>query len=83
MSREWDDEAYRGDAYPCFAWGCDIAEVEVDLDTLEARVLGFWAAQDIGRAIHPVMCAGQVEGGTLQAIGWALYESVVWKDGRS
>jgi len=82
VSREWDDEAYRGDAYPCFAWGCDIAEVEVDLDTLETRVLGFWAAQDIGRAIHPVMCAGQVEGGTLQAIGWALYESVVWKDGK-
>jgi CO/xanthine dehydrogenase Mo-binding subunit len=79
---QWDDDAYRGDAYPCYAWGCDIAEVEVDLDTFETRVLGFWAAQDIGKAIHPVMCAGQVEGGTLQAIGWALYEDVVWKDGR-
>ncbi len=82
LAREWDDETYRGDAYPCYAWGCDIAEVAVDLDTLETRVVGFWAAQDIGRAIHPVMCAGQVEGGTLQAIGWALHESVVWKDGR-
>ncbi|MDB4993054.1 MAG: aldehyde oxidase [Myxococcaceae bacterium] len=78
----WDDELYRGDAYPCFSWGCDIAEVEVDLDTFETTVLGFWAAQDIGKAIHPVMCAGQIEGGTLQAIGWALYENVVWKDGR-
>jgi CO/xanthine dehydrogenase Mo-binding subunit len=79
---QWDDDTYRGDAYPCFAWGCDIAEVEVDLDTYEVKVLGFWAAQDIGKAIHPVMCAGQVEGGTLQAIGWALYEDVVWKDGK-
>jgi CO/xanthine dehydrogenase Mo-binding subunit len=82
LAREWNDETYRGDAYPCYAWACDVAEVEVDLDTLETRVLGFWAAQDIGRAIHPVLCAGQIEGGTLQAIGWALYESVVWKDGK-
>jgi CO/xanthine dehydrogenase Mo-binding subunit len=78
---QWDDATYRGDAYPCYAFACDIAEVEVDLDTFETRVLGFWAAQDIGKAINPVMCAGQVEGGTLQAIGWALYENVVWKDG--
>ncbi len=78
---QFDDVTYRGDAYPCYAWACDIAEVEVDLDTFETKVLGFWAAQDIGKAIHPLMCAGQVEGGTLQAIGWALYENVVWKDG--
>ena len=83
VQAEWNDETYRGDAYPCFAWACDIAEVEVDLDTYETRVLRFWAAQDIGKAIHPLMCAGQVEGGSLQAIGWALYENVVWsKDGR-
>jgi CO/xanthine dehydrogenase Mo-binding subunit len=81
-NNQWNDDTYRGDAYPCYAWACDIAEVEVDPDTFETKVLGFWAAQDIGKAIHPVMCAGQVEGGTLQAIGWALYESVVWKDGR-
>ncbi len=80
--RPWNDETYRGDAYPCFAWACDIAEVEVDLDTYETKVLALWAAQDIGKAINPVMCAGQIEGGTLQAIGWALYENVVWKDGR-
>jgi CO/xanthine dehydrogenase Mo-binding subunit len=82
VAAPWDDETYRGDAYPCYAWGCDIAEVEVDLDTFEVKVLGFWAAQDVGKAINPVLCAGQVEGGTLQAIGWALYEDVVWKDGK-
>ena len=82
VTTQWNDETYRGDAYPCYAWGCDIAEVEVDLDTFEVKVLGFWAAQDIGKAIHPILCAGQVEGGTLQAIGWALYEDVVWKDGK-
>jgi CO/xanthine dehydrogenase Mo-binding subunit len=78
----WDDDTYRGDAYPVFGWGCDVAEVEVDLDTFETAVVGFWAAQDVGKAIHPLMCQGQIEGGTLQAIGWALNEKIVWKDGR-
>jgi CO/xanthine dehydrogenase Mo-binding subunit len=80
-NNQWDDDTYSGDAYPCFSWACDVAEVEVDLDTLEVTVVDFWAAQDVGKAIHPVMCAGQIEGGTLQAIGWALCEDVVWKDG--
>jgi CO/xanthine dehydrogenase Mo-binding subunit len=79
---KWDDETYTGDAYPVFGWGCDIAEVEVDLDTFETAVVGFWAAADVGKAIHPVMCKGQIEGGTLQAIGWALSEKIVWKDGK-
>ena len=78
---QWDDETYKGDAYPCFAWACDVAEVEVDLDTFEVTVTNLWSATDVGKAIHPVMCKGQIEGGTLQAIGWALCEEVVWKDG--
>ena len=82
---EWvkfDDKTYKGDAYPVYGYACDVAEVEVDLDTLEVTVLGFWSATDVGKAIHPVMCKGQIEGGSLQAIGWALWENVVWKDGK-
>ncbi|WP_438038403.1 xanthine dehydrogenase family protein molybdopterin-binding subunit [Sorangium sp. So ce128] len=78
----WDDEAYKGDAYPCFGWACDVAEVEVDLDTFEVTVVDFWSAVDAGKAIHPVMCTGQIEGGSLQAIGWALSEEIVWQDGK-
>lgn len=78
---QWDDVKYKGDAYPVFGWACDIAEVEVDLDTFEVKVTDFWSAVDVGKAIHPVMCRGQLEGGALQAIGWALWEEVVWKDG--
>lgn len=81
LTKQFDEDTYTGDAYPCFSWACDVAEVEVDLDTFETRVLKLWTAHDVGRAIHPVLCAGQVEGGTLQAIGWALYEDVVWKNG--
>lgn len=78
----WDDDTYRGDAYPCFAWACDVAEVEVDLDTFEVQVTGFWSSVDVGKAIHPAMCKGQMEGGTLQAIGWALCEEVIWQGGK-
>jgi CO/xanthine dehydrogenase Mo-binding subunit len=59
-----------------------VVEVEVDLDTCETRVLGTVASADIGRAIHPVLAAGQIEGGTVQGLGWALLEDVRWKDGR-
>ena len=78
---EWDDDTYKGDAYPVFAWGCDVAEVEVDLDTWETKVLAFWTAADVGKAVNPVLCKGQLEGGALQALGWALCEEIVWKDG--
>jgi CO/xanthine dehydrogenase Mo-binding subunit len=78
----WDDVTYKGDAYPCYGWACDVAEVEVDLDTFEVTVVDFWSATDVGKAIHPLMCKGQIEGGSLQAIGWALSEEIVWQDGR-
>ncbi|MFO0758759.1 MAG: xanthine dehydrogenase family protein molybdopterin-binding subunit [Byssovorax sp.] len=78
----WDDSTYKGDAYPCFAWACDIAEVEVDLDTFEVTVLNLWSATDVGRAINPVMCKGQLEGGALQAIGWAVSEELTWNKGQ-
>ena len=79
---EWDDETYRGDAYGVFSWAALAAEVEVDLDTAETRVIRVTTAQDIGKAVHPVLAAGQIEGGTLQGLGWALWEEVRYKDGR-
>lgn len=78
----WDDDTYTGDAYPAFSWGAEVAEVEVDLDTYETTVLKITTAQDIGRAIHPVLAAGQIEGGTLQAVGYGLMEELVWDRGR-
>ena len=78
----WDDEDYQGDAYGAYAWAVYVAEVSVDTLTYEARVEDFLALQEIGRVIHPVLAMGQIEGGVLQAIGYALYENVVWRDGR-
>jgi CO/xanthine dehydrogenase Mo-binding subunit len=78
----FDDNTYRGDAYPAFGWAACVASVDVDLDTAEVTVRDVVAADDIGRVIHPVLAEGQVEGGTLQAIGYATIEEIKLKDGR-
>ncbi|MGZ8502714.1 MAG: xanthine dehydrogenase family protein molybdopterin-binding subunit, partial [Candidatus Limnocylindrales bacterium] len=78
----FDDTTYTGDAYPAFGWAAAVAEVEVDLDTCEVTVLSVVAVDDVGRVIHPVLCEGQVEGGTLQAVGYATIEEIKLRDGR-
>ena len=78
----FDDETYRGDAYPAFGWAACVASVDVDLDTGEVHVRDVVAADDIGRVIHPVLAEGQVEGGTLQAVGYATIEEIKLRDGR-
>jgi len=78
----FDEKSYQGAAYPTYAWGADVVEVAVDPDTFETRVTAAAAVCEVGRAIHPTLCAGQIEGGTLQAIGYGLMEEVKMKDGR-
>jgi CO/xanthine dehydrogenase Mo-binding subunit len=78
----WDEANYRGDAYGAYGWACDVAEVSVDPDTFVASVEKITCVQEIGRAIHPVLAAGQIEGGTAQGAGYALLENVVMRDGR-
>ncbi|MGC1129973.1 MAG: xanthine dehydrogenase family protein molybdopterin-binding subunit [Candidatus Acidiferrales bacterium] len=78
----WDDARYQGDAYGAYAWAVYVAEVSVDMRTAEVRVEDFVALQEVGKVIHPVLAAGQVEGGVAQGIGFALYENVVWREGR-
>ena len=78
----WDDERYQGDAYGAYAWAVYVAEVSVDTRTAEVRVEDFVALQEVGKVINPVLAAGQIEGGVAQGIGFALYENVVWQQGR-
>jgi CO/xanthine dehydrogenase Mo-binding subunit len=59
-----------------------VIEVEVDHDTFETTVLNITTAQDVGRAINPILAEGQIEGGTLQAVGYALMEEIVADKGR-
>jgi CO/xanthine dehydrogenase Mo-binding subunit len=78
----WDDAKYKGEAYAAFAWAVYIAEVSVDLTTYSAKVEDFVALQEIGKVIHPLLARGQIIGGVAQAIGFALYEKVLWQNGR-
>jgi len=77
----WDETTYRGDAYPVYARACTIADVDVDMTTGEVRVTDLVTAVDCGKALHPVMAEGQIEGGCLQAVGWATIEEIKMKDG--
>lgn len=79
---QWDDQKYSGAAYGAFGWAAYVAAVSVDTTTYETTVDDFVAVQDIGTVLNPVLAAGQVEGGVAQAIGFGLYEHVVWRDGR-
>ena len=78
---KFDESTYVGDAYATFAWGTYVAEVEVDLRTWGVRVVDFVAAQDIGKVLNHVLAKGQVQGGEVQGIGWALMEECRYRDG--
>ena len=77
----WDETSFRGDAYATYGWGCDVAEVRLDRDTGEVHPLRLTAVTDVGKAIHPALARGQIEGGTAQGVGYALLEHVVMRDG--
>jgi xanthine dehydrogenase YagR molybdenum-binding subunit len=59
------------------AFAAQFAEVEVDVDTGQVRVLRFVSAHDSGRIINPTLARSQVEGGVIQGIGYALFEERV------
>ncbi|HUQ43623.1 MAG TPA: molybdopterin cofactor-binding domain-containing protein, partial [Candidatus Limnocylindria bacterium] len=65
-----------------YGWAAAVASVEVDLDTYEVQVRDVIAVDDVGKVIHPILCEGQVEGGTLQAVGYATIEEMKLRDGR-
>jgi CO/xanthine dehydrogenase Mo-binding subunit len=77
----WDDQKYRGEAYPAYAWSIHVAQVAVDTVTYSAEVEDFWAVQEAGRVLNPVLAGGQIEGGIAQGIGYALYEKVLLQNG--
>jgi len=65
---------------PCFAWGAQAVEVEVDEETGRVKVLKVVAANETGTTINPLMAEGQIEGSIAQGLGYALGEELV-RDG--
>ena len=65
------------------SFGVHLADVEVDKETGSTKVLRYTVFQDAGKAIHPSYVEGQMQGGAVQGIGWALNEEYIYgKDGR-
>ena len=59
-------------------FGTHIVDVEVDPETGKVTVLRYTAVQDAGKAVHPSYVEGQMQGGAVQGIGWALNEEYVY-----
>ncbi len=80
--QDFDETTYQGSAYPTYAWGANVVEVEVDPDTLDVRPQRVTVVCEVGKAIHPTLCKGQIEGGVLQAVAWGLMEEIKVDNGR-
>ena len=72
-----------GHGVPNFAYGyvAQAVEVEVDTATGELRVLRVVCADDVGQAVNPRLVEGQIEGGVVQAVGWATCENFITAEG--
>ena len=77
----WDQEVGQGTPYLQYTWGALIVEVEVDMGTGYYRIVGAHAAYDVGKAVNPSGVLGQIYGGTVQGLGYAMMEELVHKDG--
>jgi len=75
------DDSFYGNISGAYAFGAQSCRVRVDRRTGEVEILEFFAAHDVGRAINPMACEGQIEGSVAQGIGYGLKEKVVYKDG--
>jgi len=73
------DPAGHGQCDPHIGYGCgaQIALVEVDTETGETEILKMWAAHNVGKAVHPEMIVGQINGGIHMGVGYALTEEYI------
>lgn len=78
----FDDIKWKGDAYPVFSWAAAVAEIEIDPVTFEIKVPRYYTSHDIGKAINYDQAVAQIQGGSLQGIGYALYEKIKIEDGQ-
>ena len=62
------------------AFALHIVDVEVDPETGKVDILRYTAIQDVGKAIHPSYVEGQIQGGAVQGIGWAINEEYFYND---
>jgi xanthine dehydrogenase molybdenum-binding subunit len=73
---------FKGNVSPTYAFATQAAEVEVDMETGVVRVLRITAAHDVGRVINRMGAEGQVHGGVVMGLGYALSEELQVEQGR-
>ncbi len=78
-----DKATGQGKPYDCYVFATHAAEVEVDEETGEYRVLRLAAAHDVGKAVNPMNVEGQIEGGSLMGYGFGMLERIQMQDGRT
>ena len=78
---EYDPETSQGTTYLQYTYGAVTAEVEVDTETGRVQVNKMVTAYDVGKTINPLSLVGQIEGGTVQGLGYGLMEELVHKNG--
>ncbi len=71
----------QGQVHPDFTFGAHAAEVAVDTETGEVDVLNIVSCFDVGRVLNPLRCEGQMEGGSIYCMGYALTEEILLDDG--
>jgi xanthine dehydrogenase molybdenum-binding subunit len=75
------DKDFKGNLSVSYAYGAHGVEVEVDKETGQVKILDYIAAHDVGKAINPLLLEGQIYGGGLQGIGYALGEKMIYEKG--
>jgi CO/xanthine dehydrogenase Mo-binding subunit len=77
-----DHDTGRADPNITYGYVAQVAEIEVDLETGEVQVVNFISTNDVGHAVNPMLVEGQIEGAVVQALGYALMENFIMRDGR-
>lgn len=77
----WDEVTGQGRPYFTYVYGCQVAEVEVDLGTGQIEVIKITAAHDVGRAINPACLRGQIYGGVMMGLGYGIMEELETEKG--
>ena len=79
-TKDVDPATGQGDAYATYAWASQLAEVEVDRDTGQVKVLDVTIGDDCGQVINPMSVEGQAEGSVYMGIGHAFLEQLIFGD---
>ena len=80
-SSEFQDKDYKGNVSGCYAFAAQAVEVEVDTLTGKVNVLNVHVGQDVGKVLNPLGLEGQIEGGVIMGMGYALSEEMIFEDG--